>query len=109
MPKPRDGDSLLLELRIDHVRDGAHEHEVCDDPVARLVLAIGGVDEPERVHAVDLADTACHIANLKFHRIVRPGQTLRLEYSPQPGGALRIELHADDALVMSGLIQRRPP
>lgn len=62
----------------------------------------------EALHAIDADGTAWHIANLKFHRIVRPGETLRLECSTQPGGALRIELRAADALVMSGLLERPP-
>ena len=62
----------------------------------------------EALHAIDASETAWHIAHLKFHRIVRPGEALRLECSAQPGGALRIELRAEEALVMSGLIERRP-
>ena len=62
----------------------------------------------EALHAIDAAATSWHIANLKFHRIVRPGEALLLECSTQPGGALRIELRADDALVMSGLLEHRP-
>jgi len=62
----------------------------------------------EALHAIDAAATFWRIANLKFHRIVRPDETLRLECSTQPGGALRIELRAADALVMSGLLERAP-
>jgi 3-hydroxymyristoyl/3-hydroxydecanoyl-(acyl carrier protein) dehydratase len=63
----------------------------------------------EALHAIDGAATSWHIASLKFHRIVRPDEALRLEFSTQPGGALRIELRAGEALVMSGLLERRPP
>jgi 3-hydroxymyristoyl/3-hydroxydecanoyl-(acyl carrier protein) dehydratase len=62
----------------------------------------------EALHAIDVAATSWHIATLKFHRIVRPDEALRLECSAQPGGALRIELRTDEALVMSGLLERRP-
>ena len=62
----------------------------------------------EALHAIDAAETSWHIANLKFHRIVRPGEALRLDCSTQPGGALRIELRADEALIMSGLLERDP-
>jgi 3-hydroxymyristoyl/3-hydroxydecanoyl-(acyl carrier protein) dehydratase len=62
----------------------------------------------EALQAIDAAATSWHIANLKFHRIVRPGEALRLECSAQPGGALRIEVRAEEALVMSGLLERRP-
>jgi 3-hydroxyacyl-[acyl-carrier-protein] dehydratase len=63
----------------------------------------------EVLHAIDPAEASWHIANLKFHRIVQPGEALRLECSTQAGGVLRIELRADDALVMSGLLERRSP
>jgi 3-hydroxyacyl-[acyl-carrier-protein] dehydratase len=62
----------------------------------------------EALHAIDAAAASWHIANLKFHRIVRPEEPLRLECSAQPCGALRIELRVEEALVMSGLLERRP-
>jgi 3-hydroxyacyl-[acyl-carrier-protein] dehydratase len=62
----------------------------------------------ETLHAIDAAETSWHIANLKFHRIVRPGEALRIDCSTQPGGVLRIEVRADEALVMSGRLERRP-
>jgi 3-hydroxyacyl-[acyl-carrier-protein] dehydratase len=61
----------------------------------------------EALHAIDAAETSWHISNLKFHRIVRAGGALRLDCSALPGGALRIELRADEALVMSGRLERR--
>jgi 3-hydroxymyristoyl/3-hydroxydecanoyl-(acyl carrier protein) dehydratase len=63
----------------------------------------------EALHAIDGAATSWHIASLKFHRIVRPDEALRLECSTQPDGALRLELRAEEALVMSGLLERRQP
>jgi 3-hydroxymyristoyl/3-hydroxydecanoyl-(acyl carrier protein) dehydratase len=48
-----------------------------------------------------------HIASLKFHRLVHPGEKLRLDCSPQPGGALRVELHAAQLLVMSASLEQR--
>jgi 3-hydroxymyristoyl/3-hydroxydecanoyl-(acyl carrier protein) dehydratase len=60
----------------------------------------------EVLHAIDGAETSWHIANLKFHRMVRPDEVLRLECSTQADGALRVELRAEDALVMSGLLER---
>ena len=62
----------------------------------------------EVLHAIDAAAASWHIVSLKFHRIVRAEEALRLECSSQPGGGLRIELRADDALVMSGLLEPRP-
>ena len=62
----------------------------------------------EALHAIDAAASSWHLASLKFHRIVRAEEALRLECVSQPGGALRIELRADDALVMSGLLEPGP-
>ena len=49
-----------------------------------------------------------HIGTVKFHRTVRPGEALQLEYDLQPDGRARFELRAADALVASGTIERRP-
>ena len=49
-----------------------------------------------------------HIGTVKFHRVVRPGEPLQLEYDLQPDGRARFELRAADALVASGTIERRP-
>ena len=49
-----------------------------------------------------------HIGTVKFHRPVRPGESLQLEYELQPDGRARFELRAADALVTSGTIERRP-
>ena len=49
-----------------------------------------------------------HIGTVKFHRAVRPGELLQLEYELQPDGRARFELRAADALVASGTIERRP-
>jgi 3-hydroxyacyl-[acyl-carrier-protein] dehydratase len=79
----------------------------------------------ETLHAIDSAEqsehTAAHagatdatpaslwhIGTVKFHRAVRPGEALRLEYELQPDGRARFELRAADALVASGTIERRP-
>ena len=57
--------------------------------------------------AAPAGSTYWHIASLKFHRAVQPGETLRLDCSPQPGGAWRVELHAAESLVMSASLERR--
>lgn len=49
-----------------------------------------------------------HIGTVKFHRAVRPGELLQLEYESQPDGRARFELRSADALVASGTIERRP-
>jgi 3-hydroxyacyl-[acyl-carrier-protein] dehydratase len=67
----------------------------------------------ETLHAIDRAEPAAdallwHIGTVKFHRAVRPGEQLQLEYELQPDGRARFELRAADALVASGTIERRP-
>jgi len=59
-----------------------------------------------------------YISSLKFHRTVQPGERLRLDLSPQPGGTWHVQLHAAEhlaseglaaqSLVMSASLQRRP-
>ena len=70
----------------------------------------------ETLHAIEQAAPAgtltpgslWHIGTVKFHRPVRPGESLQLEYELQPDGRARFELRAADALVASGTIERRP-
>lgn len=79
----------------------------------------------ESLHAIEIAEQAersaaqlgetCatpallwHIGTVKFHRAVRPGEALQLEYELHPDGRARFELRAADALVASGTIERRP-
>jgi 3-hydroxymyristoyl/3-hydroxydecanoyl-(acyl carrier protein) dehydratase len=60
-------------------------------------------------HTNDAAPTSLwHIGTVKFHRVVRAGEWLQLEYELQPDGRARFELRAADALVASGTIERRP-
>jgi 3-hydroxymyristoyl/3-hydroxydecanoyl-(acyl carrier protein) dehydratase len=54
------------------------------------------------------SDSLWHIGTVKFHRAVRAGEQLQLEYELQPDGRARFELRAADALVASGTIERRP-
>jgi 3-hydroxymyristoyl/3-hydroxydecanoyl-(acyl carrier protein) dehydratase len=70
----------------------------------------------EALHAIEQAAPAGEMAagslwqigTVKFHRPVRPGESLQLEYELQPDGRARFELRAADALVASGTIERRP-
>jgi 3-hydroxymyristoyl/3-hydroxydecanoyl-(acyl carrier protein) dehydratase len=75
----------------------------------------------EALHAIEqaaaqelpaLGGSHWHIAQVKFHRMVQPGESLRLDCTEQPPGvgvtrALRIELHSQQALVVSASIERR--
>jgi 3-hydroxymyristoyl/3-hydroxydecanoyl-(acyl carrier protein) dehydratase len=58
--------------------------------------------------AVNAPPSLWHIGTVKFHRAVRPGEPLQLEYEAQPDGRARFELRTADALVASGTIERRP-
>jgi 3-hydroxyacyl-[acyl-carrier-protein] dehydratase len=70
----------------------------------------------ETLHAIESAEQSgdaaphslWHIGTVKFHRAVRAGEWLQLEYELQPDGRARFELRAADALVASGTIERRP-
>jgi 3-hydroxyacyl-[acyl-carrier-protein] dehydratase len=72
----------------------------------------------ETLHAIDrelsagaadaMPASLWHIGTVKFHRAVRAGEALQLEYDLQPDGRARFELRAADALVASGTIERRP-
>jgi 3-hydroxymyristoyl/3-hydroxydecanoyl-(acyl carrier protein) dehydratase len=58
--------------------------------------------------AQSAAASLWHIGTVKFHRAVRPGEVLQLEYESQSDGPARFELRTADALVASGTIERRP-
>jgi 3-hydroxymyristoyl/3-hydroxydecanoyl-(acyl carrier protein) dehydratase len=60
---------------------------------------IGQPAQPEGSH--------WHISSVKFHRVVLPDETLRLQWVQQAGGALRLEMHAGQALAFSAAIERR--
>lgn len=91
--------SALLRIASDHPALAGH---FPGHPIVPGALLLD-----EALHAIEPAGAHWHIGNLKFHRIAKPDESLRLEWTLQPGGALRIELRADDALVMSGLLERR--
>jgi 3-hydroxyacyl-[acyl-carrier-protein] dehydratase len=61
------------------------------------------------LHAVDPVGTHWHVSSVKFHRPVRPDESMRLDCIPQLGGTVRVELHAAQGLVLSAAIERRYP
>ncbi|HEY1724722.1 MAG TPA: hypothetical protein VGF89_04825 [Steroidobacteraceae bacterium] len=72
----------------------------------------------ETLHAIECAqaaecggddDSLWHVGTVKYHRAVRPGELLQLEYQLQPDGRTRFELRSADALVAGGTLERRPP
>jgi 3-hydroxymyristoyl/3-hydroxydecanoyl-(acyl carrier protein) dehydratase len=100
--------SLSLRIAVDHPALAGHF------PGFPVVPGVVLLDET--LHAIDSAQPASdaaqaslwHIGTVKFHRAVRAGELLQLEYELQPDGRARFELRAADALVASGTIERRP-
>ena len=107
--------SLRLHIMPDHPALAGHF------PGFPVVPGVVLLDEA--LHAIEIAEptdralpprTACaapallwHIGTVKYHRAVRPGEALQLEYELQPDGRARFELRTADALVASGTIERR--
>ena len=80
--------------------------------VLLLDAALHAIEQAAAHEPSVLGGTHWHIAQVKFHRVVRPGEALRLDCRELPAGAgtaraLRIELHALQALVLSAAIERR--
>jgi 3-hydroxyacyl-[acyl-carrier-protein] dehydratase len=102
--------SLPLRIAPDHPALAGH--------FPGFAVVPGVVLLDEALHAIE---SACQderaagpallwqIGTVKFHRAVRPGELLQLEYEMQPDGRARFELRAADALVASGTIEQRPP
>jgi 3-hydroxyacyl-[acyl-carrier-protein] dehydratase len=66
----------------------------------------------ETLHAIDAlaADTEglpWHIAAVKFHHVVRPGDALQLDFESHPDGPVHFELRSNGTLVASGTVKRR--
>lgn len=80
--------------------------------VLLLDEALSAIERTAAQAKLALGGTHWHIAQVKFHRLVRPGEALRLDCTAQPSGAgvscaLRMELHAQQGLVVSASIERR--
>jgi len=107
--------SLRLHITPDHPALAGHF------PGFPVVPGVVLLDET--LHAIEIAERAqhapppraphaaprllWHIGTVKYHRGVRPGEALQLEYELQPDGRARFELRTADALVASGTIERR--
>ncbi|HEY3729788.1 MAG TPA: hypothetical protein VGL28_00860 [Steroidobacteraceae bacterium] len=71
----------------------------------------------ETLHAIECAqaeelgrdgESLWQVSTVKYHRAVRPGESLQLEYQVQPDGHTRFELRSAEALVAGGILERRP-
>jgi 3-hydroxyacyl-[acyl-carrier-protein] dehydratase len=93
----------------------APEHPALSGHFPGFPVVPGVVLLDEALHAIEIAQqgqraapaSLWHIGTVKFHRAVRPGEALQLEYEMQPDGRARFELRTADALVASGTIERR--
>ena len=89
----------------------ASDHPALAGHFPQQPIVPGALLLDEALHAIELSSAATgshwHIANVKFHRPVRADEPLRLDCAPQPGGALRLEIRAADALVLSASVERR--
>jgi len=99
--------SLPLRIATDHPALAGHFPGFPVVPgVVLLDEALQAIESAGRTDAPP--DSLWHIGTVKFHRAVRAGEQLQLEYELQPDGRARFELRAADALVASGTIERRP-
>lgn len=74
------------------------------DPIVPGALLLDEV-----LHSIDPQSAHWRISSVKFHRIVRPAETLRLDCRREPGGQLRLEVRAGAALVMSVTVEAPAP
>jgi 3-hydroxymyristoyl/3-hydroxydecanoyl-(acyl carrier protein) dehydratase len=100
--------SVWLRFAPDHPALAGHFPQRPIVPgVALLDEALYAIEQATADGAPEFAGTHWHISSVKFHRIAQADEALRLECVAQSGGALRVELHAAQALVMSASIERR--
>ena len=106
--------NIRLHFAPDHPALAGHfpQHPIIPG-VLLLDEALHAIEQAAAHAAPERGGTHWHIANVKFHRLVQPGETVRLDCTEQLGGAaaagtIRIELHVDEALVVSASIERRP-
>jgi 3-hydroxyacyl-[acyl-carrier-protein] dehydratase len=77
--------------------------------VLLLDAALHGIEQRQGAQTKGPTAPPWQVVNVKFHRIVRAEQSLRLEYTPQADESLRFELRCEAELAMSGLLARRSP
>jgi 3-hydroxyacyl-[acyl-carrier-protein] dehydratase len=104
---------VWLRFAPDHPALAGHfpQHPIIPG-VLLLDEALHAIEQAAARDTPGLGGTHWHIAQVKFHRVVQPGEAVRVQFSEQTSGAgapraLRIELHAQQRLVMSASVERR--
>jgi 3-hydroxymyristoyl/3-hydroxydecanoyl-(acyl carrier protein) dehydratase len=62
----------------------------------------------EALHGIDPRCAHWQISSVKFHRIVRPAETMQLHWQRE-GAQLRLEIRTGSALVMSATLEAPGP
>jgi 3-hydroxymyristoyl/3-hydroxydecanoyl-(acyl carrier protein) dehydratase len=102
--------SVWLSFASDHPALAGHFPQRPIIPgVVLLDEALYAIEQAAIDHVPGPAGSHWHISSVKFHRVVQPNETLRLECVQQAGGALRLEMHVGQALALSAAIERRQP
>jgi 3-hydroxymyristoyl/3-hydroxydecanoyl-(acyl carrier protein) dehydratase len=102
------GASVWLRFAPDHPALPGHfpQHPIVPG-VLLLDEALYAIEQCATEQALEPAGSHWFVASVKFHRVVRADESLRLQCLPQATGALRVEMHAAQALVVSATIERR--
>ncbi|MGA2024736.1 MAG: 3-hydroxyacyl-ACP dehydratase [Steroidobacteraceae bacterium] len=98
---------VWLRFAADHPALAGHFPQCPVVPgVLLLDAALHGIEQAQSAEAGAPAGPPWHIVTVKFHRMVRPDESLRLEYLPDSGEALRFEMRSEQELAVSGVIAR---
>jgi 3-hydroxyacyl-[acyl-carrier-protein] dehydratase len=98
---------VWLRFASDHPALAGHFPQFPVVPgVLLLDAALHGIEQAQGAEAP--AGPPWHIVTVKFHRMVRPDESLRLEYLPDSNEALRFEMRSEQELAVSGVIARGP-
>jgi 3-hydroxyacyl-[acyl-carrier-protein] dehydratase len=96
-----------LRFAADHPALSGHFPQFPVVPgVLLLDAALHGVEQRAGTDVSGVSGPPWQIATVKFHRMVRAGEDLRLEYTQQAGDTLRFEMRCGTELAMSGLLAR---
>lgn len=97
--------SMTLRIAVDHPALAGHF------PGSPIVPGVVLLDEAlhaiERVQPGSDPSASWCIDAVKFHRVARPGDTLRLDFEWQADGLVHFEMRVASVLVASGTVTRR--